>query len=45
MTDHAENLGLPTAIAGNDPVLTAIPWGREIIEKGSVGGIDGRIAA
>ncbi len=44
VTDHAENLGLPTAMVANDPVLTAIPWGREIIDKSSVGGIEGMIA-
>lgn len=32
ITDHAENLGLATAMAEKDPVLMAIPWGQEIVE-------------
>lgn len=44
VTDHAENLGLPIAMADNDPVLAGIPWGQEIIEKTSIGGIEGMIA-
>ena len=44
LTDHAENLGLPAAMSDDDPVLTSIPWGREIIKKTSVGGIEGMIA-
>jgi len=44
VTDHAENLGLPTAMADKNPVLTELPWGKEIIKKTSIGGIEGMIA-
>ncbi|PLW67250.1 DUF3604 domain-containing protein [Pseudohalioglobus lutimaris] len=45
VTDHAENLGLPAAVLTKDPVLTATEWGRQIIKKMSIGGIDGMTAA
>lgn len=45
VTDHSENLGLPAAISENDPMLASIPWGQEIIDKKSIGGIDGMIAS
>lgn len=44
VTDHAENPGLPAAMADEDPIVTSIPWGREITEKTSIGGSEGMIA-
>ena len=45
VTDHSENLGLPIAMTANDPVLTSIPWGQEIIAKRAIGGFDGMRAS
>ncbi len=45
ITDHSENLGLPTAMFNEDPVLTSIPWGQEIIKRRGNGDIDGMRAS
>jgi hypothetical protein len=44
ITDHAEMLGLPTAIRESSPVLLADPWGREMYERFN-SGPEGRLAA
>ncbi len=42
VSDHAESLGLPVAVAEADPVLLANPWGREVYELFQAGrGHDG----
>jgi hypothetical protein len=44
MTDHAENLGLPMAMAERNPVLMATDWGREIVETSAPGTVESMIA-
>jgi len=44
ITDHAEMLGLPTAIRESNPVLLADPWGRGMYERFN-SGPEGRLAA
>ncbi len=44
ITDHSENMGLATAIADKDPVLTSIPWGQEIVDLTAANDIESMIA-
>ena len=44
ITDHAEMLGLPTAIRESSPILLADPWGRGMYERFN-SGPEGRLAA
>jgi Protein of unknown function (DUF3604) len=44
VTDHAENLGLPMAMAERNPVLMATDWGREIVETSAPGTVESMIA-
>jgi hypothetical protein len=45
VTDHAENLGLPPAIAESNEKLLSIEWGKAIHREGSKGTIEGMTAA
>jgi hypothetical protein len=45
VTDHAENLGLPAALAEENPVLTENEWGREIADIFGPGTEAAKIAA
>ena len=44
VTDHAENLGLPAALAAKDPVLTDTDWGTELAEIVAPGTVESQIA-
>ena len=41
VTDHAENLGVAPMIAGADPLMQSIPFGRQLIEKVRAGDLPG----
>jgi hypothetical protein len=45
VTDHAENLGLPTALEEENPVLSQNEWGREIAQVFEPRTLDARTAA
>lgn len=44
VTDHAENLGLPSAMRAKNPLLMANPWGAEMVETAAPGTIESMIA-
>ena len=44
VTDHAENLGLPVAMAERSPVLMATDWGQEIVATTAPGTTESMIA-
>ena len=43
VSDHAENLGLPIAIADSDPQLLANEWGKKIHDIAKKGGVEAMI--
>ncbi|SDC75648.1 DUF3604 domain-containing protein [Ruegeria marina] len=45
VTDHAENLGLPAALAANDPVLVDTDWGAQLAAIAAPGTEEAMIAA
>lgn len=45
VSDHAENLGLPVAIAERNKVLLSTEWGRDISEIASPGTVEAMIAS
>ena len=45
VSDHAENLGLPVAIAERNKVLLSIEWGRDIAATASPGTVEAMIAS
>ena len=44
VTDHAENLGIPAALAEEDPVLTDTEWGAQLAEIVAPGTVESQIA-
>ncbi|MFC3612856.1 DUF3604 domain-containing protein [Lutimaribacter marinistellae] len=45
VTDHAENLGIPAALAADDPVLTDTEWGAQLAEIAAPGTEEAMIAS
>ena len=45
VTDHAENLGLPAALAERDPTLIETEWGAELADIAAPGTLASQIAA
>ncbi|MDU8944286.1 DUF3604 domain-containing protein [Ovoidimarina sediminis] len=45
VTDHAENLGIPAALAEEDPVLTDTEWGAQLAEIAAPGTEEAKIAS
>ena len=45
VTDHAENLGIPAALADGDPVLTDTDWGAQLAEIAAPGTEESMIAS
>jgi len=45
VADHAENLGLPMAIAKSDPRLLESEWGRKVHDEAKKGTVEGMTAA
>ncbi|WP_068119466.1 DUF3604 domain-containing protein [Tropicimonas marinistellae] len=45
VTDHAENLGIPAALAAEDPVLTDTEWGAQLAEIAAPGTEESMVAS
>ncbi|MHA3979791.1 DUF3604 domain-containing protein [Halovulum sp. GXIMD14794] len=45
VTDHAENLGIPAALADDDPVLTDTEWGAQLAEIAAPGTEESMVAS
>jgi hypothetical protein len=45
VTDHAENLGIPAALAAEDPVLTDTEWGARLAEIAAPGTEESMVAS